>query len=837
MSNGGVTSPLNNILRRTINPWYDDNPNVIAGPAWPQYLKNAMVITPPRTHTTPAGGLSGGTPIVIMPKNSGAIILPSLVMVGSPSASVASPSLRIGYAGNQCLEFSPGGSHIAYFANGTAAGTKLASACKYHVRSDGFYGFSATSSGQTLADSDTAIFRPAAGIIGVYNPTTTTTAQTFEIYNTWSSTTSFENLRFKSNASSAYQIGSAIGSAGGSNRAIDLGHWNAAGTFDSCLSITTNDRVGINIATPAYLSDSFQVSVASTATVFPSTGAAGVYGITINNSTNTINRPVGLQFGGYEGWTFGGIYGTMTNSGGNTYGRISIALRSTVTGAQNEVCRWGEDSSVTLTQWANTSGSPAAFTLTGAAHTTLTASTEATDINFNLARTVQFATGALTTQRAMRIQAPTYSFVGASTITTASTLSISGPPVAGTNATITNAYALNVESGKTQFGGWTQVGGTDSWNTPLSVGNRVQMWASGYDCLIMNFGAGSQLDYHASWGVNGLQLQNRSAGFGWSSLSNNFTNFDAALYSPSASVIEQRVGTNAQTFRVYNTYSSSTSYEAAVMDWQTEANTLCIGTVKGSAGGSARQLKIVTNGTAALTISSLQVITASSTFTSIGGLTSQGVISNDRYGVSPNIRLRRAGGTSDSPTQTLANLTVGSIGSYGYHDDNAFHTSSGASIQFFSTENYTTTAQGTEIRFATSDATTTSPTTRLTIEDYGVCSFHKLIGQDAEITNTPSGTTQTITMDSGNHQTLLLTSSTGNVTVTITVPSKTSSGTIIVKQHATTPRNITWTVSSGTIKWMGTQPTWSGDATNSIRIVSWRRDSSVLYLWSTESVI
>ncbi|MGK3945867.1 hypothetical protein ABK046_46920, partial [Streptomyces caeruleatus] len=31
---------------------------------------------------------------------------------------------------------------------------------------------------------------------------------------------------------------------------------------------------------------------------------------------------------------------------------------------------------------------------------------------------------------------------------TASTLSISGPPAAGTNATITNAYALNVESGK-----------------------------------------------------------------------------------------------------------------------------------------------------------------------------------------------------------------------------------------------------------------------------------------------------------------------------------------------------------------------------------------------------
>jgi hypothetical protein len=52
----------------------------------------------------------------------------------------------------------------------------------------------------------------------------------------------------------------------------------------------------------------------------------------------------------------------------------------------------------------------------------------------------------------MRVLAPTYSFVGASTITTAATVSISGVPTAGTNATITNAYALLVESGGTAVG-------------------------------------------------------------------------------------------------------------------------------------------------------------------------------------------------------------------------------------------------------------------------------------------------------------------------------------------------------------------------------------------------
>jgi len=106
-----------------------------------------------------------------------------------------------------------------------------------------------------------------------------------------------------------------------------------------------------------------------------------------------------------------------------------------------------------LSQAVSTSGSPTLLTLTGAAHTTLTASTEATDIHANLARTVQFATGDITSQRAVRVSAPTYSFVGASTITTAATFAISGSPGIGANATATNRYALWVEAGDSFFNG------------------------------------------------------------------------------------------------------------------------------------------------------------------------------------------------------------------------------------------------------------------------------------------------------------------------------------------------------------------------------------------------
>ena len=106
---------------------------------------------------------------------------------------------------------------------------------------------------------------------------------------------------------------------------------------------------------------------------------------------------------------------------------------------------------VIITQGVSTTGSPVALTLTGAAHTTLTASVEARDVNFNLARTVQFATGALASQRAFAILAPTYGFVGASIVTNAATFYIDAAPVAGANATLSNSWSLWVDAGRSRF--------------------------------------------------------------------------------------------------------------------------------------------------------------------------------------------------------------------------------------------------------------------------------------------------------------------------------------------------------------------------------------------------
>jgi hypothetical protein len=122
----------------------------------------------------------------------------------------------------------------------------------------------------------------------------------------------------------------------------------------------------------------------------------------------------------------------------------------------------------TINQGISTTGSPTGLQLNSGAHTTLTASTEASDVNFNLARTVQFSTGALATQRAVQIGNPTYGFVGASTITDASTFDIIGAPVAGTNATITRAWGARV-TGNVAMQGSVKVGTSAATNAPTST--------------------------------------------------------------------------------------------------------------------------------------------------------------------------------------------------------------------------------------------------------------------------------------------------------------------------------------------------------------------------------
>ena len=93
----------------------------------------------------------------------------------------------------------------------------------------------------------------------------------------------------------------------------------------------------------------------------------------------------------------------------------------------------------------------------------------------------------------------------------------------------------------------------------------------------------------------------------WSSTASWNGSIDLFLLRDAANTLALRNGTNAQAFRVYNTYTSSTDFERANFYW--DSNVLKIGTEKGSVGGTARALELQTDGTTRLTIAANSVLT------------------------------------------------------------------------------------------------------------------------------------------------------------------------------------------------------------------------------------
>jgi hypothetical protein len=74
---------------------------------------------------------------------------------------------------------------------------------------------------------------------------------------------------------------------------------------------------------------------------------------------------------------------------------------------------------------------------------------------------------------------------------------------------------------------------------------------------------------------------------------------DTYLSRDASGILAQRNGTNAQVFRVYNTFTSSTNYELGKLEWS--SNVFRIGTEKGSGGGTARRMALIYDGNSWIT--------------------------------------------------------------------------------------------------------------------------------------------------------------------------------------------------------------------------------------------
>lgn len=96
----------------------------------------------------------------------------------------------------------------------------------------------------------------------------------------------------------------------------------------------------------------------------------------------------------------------------------------------------------------------------------------------------------------------------------------------------------------------------------------------------------------------------------------------------------------------------------------------------------------------------------------------------DRDGGNPaSIGLRSSRGTIASPTQTLANDTLGLVNAFGYTNASAYSAAGRAALWFYAAEAFTATAQGTYITLETTPTGSTTAAERMRITSAGNVGF------------------------------------------------------------------------------------------------------------------
>ncbi len=229
-------------------------------------------------------------------------------------------------------------------------------------------------------------------------------------------------------------------------------------------AIDASGNVGIGVAAPASKLD-----------------VAGSIRFSTSGSEKLIANNGGTAFLEYD--SVGDVY-LRAYDGGGTVRDIHLQTGNPATSRLfvNEtglvgIGTTGPTGNLSVSQTAAATGALKGIVYTGAVNTNQTLSTEIPSLTLTTAGR-QWATGALTTQREVLITQPTYSFVGASTITDAATVGIAGAPIKSTNASITNTHGLLVQAGAvstaTNSYGITvnaQTGATNNYSAAFLGGN------------------------------------------------------------------------------------------------------------------------------------------------------------------------------------------------------------------------------------------------------------------------------------------------------------------------------------------------------------------------------
>jgi hypothetical protein len=200
------------------------------------------------------------------------------------------------------------------------------------------------------------------------------------------------------------------------------------GLFNAPSGATNNWAIGAIGAVTSTIGYGVGATPSSSRPVNASATVAGEYSYFITNLSSGVSAQAAIRFGNNNSEATIGLAGTGATSGNGLYARAINFNNNEVGGFSF----WSRTNA--------TSGAWNGFRFTGSDHTGQTASTAINGVLFTLGSR-QWATGAITTQKEFELTSPTYSFVGASTITLAATFA-ANQPTAGTNATFTNRAAI-----------------------------------------------------------------------------------------------------------------------------------------------------------------------------------------------------------------------------------------------------------------------------------------------------------------------------------------------------------------------------------------------------------
>jgi len=173
-----------------------------------------------------------------------------------------------------------------------------------------------------------------------------------------------------------------------------------------------------------------------------------------------------------------------------------------------------------------------------------------------------------TNKRITRHELQTYS---AGTLTTdvkvldlSATWNASGVTFTGLKFNVTDT-ASNITSLllDLQVGGSTKVSVTKSGQ--INIPNTSQIDSS--TAAFINFKIGGSTKHFSLDANNGPKIISVRA-LNWASTNDAESgSIDLSLYRDAASILAQRNGTNAQTFRLYNTYTDASNYERLAISW------------------------------------------------------------------------------------------------------------------------------------------------------------------------------------------------------------------------------------------------------------------------------